>query len=640
MKLPLAVMALAAAAACANPQPGRGPSRLERLAEAFRTRALDPKRSVEAFAAAGPGTALERVRVAAWLEELESVPSPPSAWRRLLAEHPPAVVEGRARIGLARALAAAGQRSAAVSELETVDGKDRIRADAALVELGDGAVRAAAARRLAVVAPAELHRLDPDLEVRVLTGLTAQERLQRSASWRAAGRPERAVAELRRLRFRGEEEHQRRLEMARSEIAVGSPRRALDVLPRPTARSPDVLLLRASALRRLAWQRFPRSSARGAFRNCLTAARQAARTGQVAGASELVLECGTEAGAVEEALAAWRRLEAEGWADGRREWLGRRLGVALARAGKDLGAVRGLAAAMPPQRRCLEYWIAVADEEGGQERLEELSRAPFADLYGQWARRAVGGAEAPGVRLPPDLAPGSPPRAVQRLLDWGASREAADQWRWIADVRGVLPGEGLAASELARGLGRQQTAISWLLKAFPDLGTVTMNRTPENAVRAYLPLRWRSALVAAAEENGIEPWLLAAVARQESAFVPRARSPRGALGILQLLPGTARGHARALGLGTRPDLFDPETNLRLGARELARLLDHFNAVEPALAAYNAGRTRVDAWWRAWPDPARFTEAIPIPESYNYVRRVTYLAEAYRIVYAQDWRTAS
>jgi len=633
-------MALAAAAACANPQPARGPSRLESLAEAFRTRASDPKRSLEAFAAAGAGTTLERARVTAWLQELESVPSPPVAWRRLLAEHPPAAVEGRARIGLARALAAAGQIGAAVSELETVDGEGRIRADAALVELAEGTVRGTAARHLAIFAPAELHRLDPDLEARVLTELTAHERLQRSARWRAAGRPERAVAELRRFRFRGAEEHRRRLEMARSEIAVGSPRRALDVLPRPAARDPDVLLLRASALRRLAWQRFPRSSARDAFRDCLTAARQAARNGQVAGAYQLVLECGTEAGAVYEALAAWRRLEAEGWADDRREWLGRRLGVALARAGKDLEAVRGLAAAMPSQRRCLEFWIAAAEGESGRERLRELSRVSFADLYGQWARRAVGGAEPLGIRLPPDLAPGPPPQAVEWLLDWGAAGEAADHWRWAADVRGVLPREGLAASELARGLGRQQTAISWLLKAFPDLGTVVMDRAPGNAVRAYLPLRWRAALVGAAEENGIEPWLLAAVARQESAFVSRARSPRGALGVLQLLPGTATGHARALGLGTRPDLFDPATNLRLGARELARLVAHFGAVEPALAAYNAGLARVDRWWGAWPERERFTEAIPIPESYNYVRRVTYLAEAYRIVYADDWRTAS
>jgi soluble lytic murein transglycosylase len=130
--------------------------------------------------------------------------------------------------------------------------------------------------------------------------------------------------------------------------------------------------------------------------------------------------------------------------------------------------------------------------------------------------------------------------------------------------------------------------------------------------------------------------LLAGVARQESAFTAHARSPRNALGVMQLLQGTARGHARALGLGSRPELRDPELNIRLGAMELARLLDRFGAVEPALAAYNAGETRVRRWWSLQPDRRLFTEMVPIQETYNYIRRVSYLSEAYRLVYADVW----
>jgi soluble lytic murein transglycosylase len=104
------------------------------------------------------------------------------------------------------------------------------------------------------------------------------------------------------------------------------------------------------------------------------------------------------------------------------------------------------------------------------------------------------------------------------------------------------------------------------------------------------------------------------------------------------LPSTARGHGRALGLGDDPDLYDPETNLRIGARELARLIRRFGALEVVLAAYNAGETRARRWQRQWSDPRHFTESIPIPETYNYVRRVSYLAEAYRTVYADVWRS--
>jgi soluble lytic murein transglycosylase len=164
-----------------------------------------------------------------------------------------------------------------------------------------------------------------------------------------------------------------------------------------------------------------------------------------------------------------------------------------------------------------------------------------------------------------------------------------------------------------------------------------MRTVPENIGRAYLPLRWPSELLAAARESGLDPWLVAAVARQESSFTAHAVSPRGAIGVLQMLPSTASVHSRALGLGGNPDLRDPGTNLRLGTRELARLIQRFGDVEPALAAYNAGETRIRGWWKREPDPRRFTEEIPIPETYNYVRRVMYLSEAYRLVHSEAWR---
>ena len=167
-----------------------------------------------------------------------------------------------------------------------------------------------------------------------------------------------------------------------------------------------------------------------------------------------------------------------------------------------------------------------------------------------------------------------------------------------------------------------------------------MAAVPENAVVEYLPLLWSEALMTAARESKVDPWLIAAIARQESGFTAHARSPRGAVGVLQLLPSTARGHARALGLPSPPDLRDPELNIRLGARELAFLMRRFEAVEPVLASYNGGMTRARKWWRRWPDRKRFTEEIPVPETYNYVRRVTYLSEAYRLVHREKWRNPS
>jgi soluble lytic murein transglycosylase len=203
-------------------------------------------------------------------------------------------------------------------------------------------------------------------------------------------------------------------------------------------------------------------------------------------------------------------------------------------------------------------------------------------------------------------------------------------------VRGTWPAEAIAEASLAERRGRPLEAVRALRSAIPELGTGSMDEAPANAVRIYLPLPWSAELATAAAESGVEPWLLAGVARQESVFIAEARSPAGAVGVMQLLPATARGHAIALGLGSRPALERPEQNLGIGARELRRLLDRFGAVEPALAAYNAGERRVRRWWHEEPDRLRFTEAIPIPETYTYVRRVRFLAEAYRVFYAERW----
>jgi soluble lytic murein transglycosylase len=203
-----------------------------------------------------------------------------------------------------------------------------------------------------------------------------------------------------------------------------------------------------------------------------------------------------------------------------------------------------------------------------------------------------------------------------------------------------MPSEALAASRQAAAAGFATTSIRWLRAGFPELGSIDSANAPADALETYLPLRWREALVAAARESKVDPWLVAAIARQESGFVAEALSPRGAVGVLQLIPSTARGHARALGLSLPPDLRNPEINIRLGAREIAYLVRRFGAVEPALAAYNGGETRTRRWWRRQDDRRLFTEDIPIPETYNYIRRVTFLSEAYRLVYREMWRSHS
>ena len=139
--------------------------------------------------------------------------------------------------------------------------------------------------------------------------------------------------------------------------------------------------------------------------------------------------------------------------------------------------------------------------------------------------------------------------------------------------------------------------------------------------------------------SGVEPALVLAVIRQESEFYPKARSSAGALGLMQLMPATARHTARGTGLPyDRKRLTDdPTYNLRLGQAYLEKLLAEFDgSYILALAAYNAGPARAKQWIRKYGDPrtpsvdpVQWTERIPFSETRNYIQRIIESLLVYR-----------
>jgi soluble lytic murein transglycosylase len=155
--------------------------------------------------------------------------------------------------------------------------------------------------------------------------------------------------------------------------------------------------------------------------------------------------------------------------------------------------------------------------------------------------------------------------------------------------------------------------------------------------RLMYPVVEREALAASSRVNGLDPALVAGLIRQESSFNPQATSPVGARGLMQLMPDVARGLARSRGIPNlnTERLYDPALNIQLGTAHLAELFRARRETVQALAAYNAGESRVARWLKKMGsgDPELFTERIPFVETRDYVRSVMRNRAFYKTLYA-------
>ena len=168
-------------------------------------------------------------------------------------------------------------------------------------------------------------------------------------------------------------------------------------------------------------------------------------------------------------------------------------------------------------------------------------------------------------------------------------------------------------------------AISALRRAFPDYNNRPFGSLPEEVWETLFPLRHWGIISEQAAKAKIDPNLVLGLIRQESAFNENARSKANARGLMQILPSTGRKLARQARI-TRYNskkLFQAETNIILGTRYFAFFLQQYGKPELALAAYNAGDSRVKRWLKEWGDldMAEFVEQIPFAETRGYVKQV-------------------
>ena len=144
-------------------------------------------------------------------------------------------------------------------------------------------------------------------------------------------------------------------------------------------------------------------------------------------------------------------------------------------------------------------------------------------------------------------------------------------------------------------------------------------------LRVLYPMRFEGAIHVWSQERVLDPALVASVIRAESRFRPTAVSPRGAVGLMQIMPETGIWLASQVGIEafSVDDLRDPEVNIRLGTWYLKYLVDRFGDLEVALQAYNAGPTTAERW--------RSDNAAPFPETVAYVDRVLTAVPVYRFL---------
>jgi soluble lytic murein transglycosylase len=159
----------------------------------------------------------------------------------------------------------------------------------------------------------------------------------------------------------------------------------------------------------------------------------------------------------------------------------------------------------------------------------------------------------------------------------------------------------------------------------------------ERLLRIVYPFPYRDIIMAEARRHGIDPFVAAGLIRQESMFNPRAVSPAGAIGLMQVMPQTGAALAPRLQVtGFTPDMLrEPAVNVRLGMQFLADMIGRFDGrIDAVLAAYNAGPHRVERWqnFPEWRDVELFSERIPFEETRDYVKIVQQNARLYRALY--------
>lgn len=151
------------------------------------------------------------------------------------------------------------------------------------------------------------------------------------------------------------------------------------------------------------------------------------------------------------------------------------------------------------------------------------------------------------------------------------------------------------------------------------------------------PIEYKEIVFKYANEYNVDPYLVAAIIKTESNFKPQAKSPQGAIGMMQIMPETGAWVSSQINLTnySKSKLNDPEVNIKIGTWYISSLKKEFNDdMILALAAYNGGRGNVKDWLdkKQWTGEHATIDQIPFPETRKYVKKVLKNYKKYRWIY--------
>lgn len=284
------------------------------------------------------------------------------------------------------------------------------------------------------------------------------------------------------------------------------------------------------------------------------------------------------------------------------------------------------------------YWAGRASQKNRNDDIAKQWYAKAAtyktSFYGQCAADALQIAHQE-IKAPPTATPTLENKAafyahdmvqVAKMLSQTKMRKEAGQFLdRLADIL-VNHTDHILLADLSRDLDQYQNAVRIAKKSLKQNILMIDHAYPTILSRMrHIDLEWA---------------LAHAIIRQESAFDFEAKSPAGARGLMQLMPGTAHDMARELNIPHKTSWLTTNTqhNIKLGAAYMQKMLDRYNGSYPmAIAAYNGGPGRVDRWIEDFGDPRTgeidlidWMELIPIYETRNYVQRVLENVHIYRL----------